>query len=94
LREVLISFNTPALLTVTGSPSDDPPPRRPRRRRPRSARRRDGPFTKTREQLGGYFLIDAEDLDDAMDIAERIPGATKGTVEVRHGLELNGLPPT
>jgi hypothetical protein len=43
----------------------------------------DGPFAETREQLGGYFLVDAENLDDAIDIAGRIPGARKGTVEVR-----------
>jgi hypothetical protein len=52
----------------------------------------DGPFTETREQLGGYFLIEAANLDDAIDIAGRIPAAKKGTVEVRPVLELNGLP--
>src|ERR1700739_164125 len=53
----------------------------------------DGPFAETREQLGGFFLIDAENLDEAIDIAGRIPGAKKGTVEVRPVLELAGLPP-
>jgi hypothetical protein len=53
----------------------------------------DGPFAETREQLGGYFLVDARDLDEAIDIAGRIPGARKGTVEVRPILELSGLPP-
>lgn len=43
----------------------------------------DGPFAETREQLGGYFLVDAANLDEAIDIAGRIPGARKGTVEVR-----------
>jgi hypothetical protein len=52
----------------------------------------DGPFAETREQLGGYFLIDAANLDEAIDIAGRIPGARKGTVEVRPVLELEGLP--
>lgn len=52
----------------------------------------DGPFAETREQLGGYFLIEAEDLDEAIDVAGRIPGARKGTVEVRPVLELAGLP--
>jgi hypothetical protein len=52
----------------------------------------DGPFAETREQLGGYFLIDAKDLDEAIAIAERIPGARKGTVEIRPILELLGLP--
>jgi hypothetical protein len=52
----------------------------------------DGPFAETTEQLGGYFLIDAENLDDAIAIASRIPGAKKGTVEVRPVYELPGLP--
>jgi len=52
----------------------------------------DGPFAETREQLGGYFLIEARDLDEALDIAGRIPGARKGTVEVRPVIELPGLP--
>ena len=52
----------------------------------------DGPFTETREQLGGFFLIEATNLDEAIDIAGRIPGAKKGTVEVRPVLELDGLP--
>jgi hypothetical protein len=53
----------------------------------------DGPFAETREQLGGYFLIDAKDLDDALDIAARIPMARKGgVVEVRPVIEIPGLP--
>jgi hypothetical protein len=52
----------------------------------------DGPFAETREQLGGYFLVDAKDLDEAIEIAGRIPGARKGTVEVRPVMELAGLP--
>lgn len=52
----------------------------------------DGPFAETREQLGGYFLVEAENLDEAIDIAGRIPGARKGTVEVRPVLELAGMP--
>jgi len=52
----------------------------------------DGPFAETREQLGGYFLIDAQDLDEAIAIAARIPGARKGTVEVRPVMEIPGLP--
>ena len=54
----------------------------------------DGPFAETNEQLGGYFLIEAKDLDEAIDIAGRIPGARKGTVEVRPIVELTGLPTT
>jgi len=52
----------------------------------------DGPFAETHEQLGGYFLIDANDLDEAIGIAARIPGAQVGTVEIRPVLELPGLP--
>jgi hypothetical protein len=54
----------------------------------------DGPFAETREQLGGYYLIDAKDLDEAVGIAARIPGARRGTVEVRPVIELAGLRPT
>ena len=52
----------------------------------------DGPFAETREQLGGYFLIDAKDLDEAIGIASRIPGARKGTVEIRPVMKVSGLP--
>ena len=52
----------------------------------------DGPFAETREQLGGYFLIQAENLDDAMGIAARIPMARKGTIEIRPVIEVPGLP--
>ncbi len=51
----------------------------------------DGPFAETREQLGGYFLIDVRDLNEAISIAARLPGARKGTVEVRPVVELAGL---
>jgi len=43
----------------------------------------DGPFAETHEQLGGYFLIEAENLDEATSIAARIPSARTGTIEVR-----------
>jgi hypothetical protein len=52
----------------------------------------DGPFAETREQVGGYFLIDAGSLEEAVDIAGRIPGARIGTVEVRPVKEVSGLP--
>lgn len=52
----------------------------------------DGPFAETREQLGGYFLINAENLEEAIGIAGKIPGARIGTVEVRPVIELAGLP--
>jgi len=43
----------------------------------------DGPFAETREQLGGYYLIDAASMDEALDIAARVPGARTGSIEVR-----------
>jgi hypothetical protein len=52
----------------------------------------DGPFAETREQFGGYFLIDASDLDEAIAIAARIPGARRGTVEIRPVMDMPGLP--
>ena len=52
----------------------------------------DGPFAETREQLGGYFLVEAANLDEAIEIAGRIPGARKGAVEVRPVMEMPGLP--
>jgi len=52
----------------------------------------DGPFAETREQLGGYYLIEANDLDEALGIAERIPVARVGTIEIRPVLEISGLP--
>lgn len=52
----------------------------------------DGPFAETREQLGGFFLVDAKNLDEAMDIAGRLPAARKGTVEIRPVVEIPGLP--
>ena len=53
---------------------------------------KDGPFAETREQLGGFFLIDAKNLDEAIAIAVRIPGSRKGTVEIRPVVELPNLP--
>jgi hypothetical protein len=52
----------------------------------------DGPFAETREQLGGYYLIEGKNLDEAIHIAERIPGAKWGTVEIRPVMEISGLP--
>jgi hypothetical protein len=43
----------------------------------------DGPFAETKEQMGGYFVVDAADLDEAVAIAAKIPGARIGTIEVR-----------
>src|SRR5579862_3147991 len=52
----------------------------------------DGPFAETREQLGGFFMIDVANLDEAIAIAGRIPGARKGTVEIRPIVELPNQP--
>lgn len=52
----------------------------------------DGPFAETREQLGGYYIVEARNLDEAINISARIPPATKGTVEIRPMMELPGLP--
>lgn len=52
----------------------------------------DGPFIETREQIAGYFLINARDLNEAVIIAGRVPGARIGTVEVRPLIEVSRLP--
>jgi hypothetical protein len=52
----------------------------------------DGPFAETREQLGGFFLIDAKDLDEAIDIAAQVPAGRWGTVEIRPVIEVPTLP--
>ena len=52
----------------------------------------EGPFAETREQIGGYFLVEAKDVNEAIEIAARIPGARIGTVEVRRVTEVEGLP--
>ena len=52
----------------------------------------DGPFAETREQLGGYYLVEARDRDEAIGIAARIPGARWGTIEVRPVIDVPDLP--
>jgi hypothetical protein len=54
----------------------------------------DGPFPETKEQLGGYFLIRVANLDDAIAIADRIPGSRRGTAEIRPLFPLPELPET
>ena len=51
----------------------------------------DGPFAESREQLGGFFLVEAKDLDEAIDIAARIPAGRWGTVEIRPVVEIAGF---
>src|SRR5262245_42621158 len=51
----------------------------------------DGPFAETREQLGGYYLLDCKDLDDAISWAAKIPGAQSGSVEVRPVMDYEAM---
>jgi hypothetical protein len=50
----------------------------------------DGPFAETKEQLGGYYIVEAKDLDEAVSIAARIPGARTGSIEVRPIMKMGG----
>jgi hypothetical protein len=52
----------------------------------------DGPFAETREQLGGYYLVEAKDLDEAIGLAERLPSAQMGTIEIRPLAETTTAP--
>lgn len=52
----------------------------------------DGPYAETKEQLAGYFLIDVDSMEEAIAIAARIPGATRGTAEIRPLMPVTGLP--
>lgn len=52
----------------------------------------DGPFAETREQLGGYMIVDVDTIDEALEIASRVPGGRWGTVEVREIIEVPNLP--
>ena len=49
----------------------------------------DGPFAETKEQLGGYYLVDCKDIDEAIEVASWIPGASTGSVEVRPIMEFS-----
>ena len=51
----------------------------------------DGPFAETKEQLGGYFILDCNDLDEAIEIAAKIPGARHGSIEIRPVMEVEGM---
>lgn len=54
----------------------------------------DGPFAETKEHLGGYFLIDVDSLEEAIEVASRIPGSRRGTAEIRPVMEVPDLPDT
>ncbi len=54
----------------------------------------DGPYAETKEQHGGYFLVDVESIEQAIEIASRIPGARRGMAEIRPVVELSNLPIT
>ena len=53
----------------------------------------DGPFAETREQLGGYYLLEAKDLNEAIQIAAKIPAARTGSIEVRPIMDVMSMPP-
>jgi hypothetical protein len=63
-------------------------PRRDHPARDGKAQVTDGPAVQTPEQLGGYYLVDGKDLDEALELAAKVPGAKYGTIEVRPVLEL------
>jgi hypothetical protein len=50
----------------------------------------DGPFAETKEQLGGFYIVEADNLDEAVEIAARIPDAVRGSIEVRPVMEFDG----
>jgi len=50
----------------------------------------DGPFAETKEQLGGFYLVDCDNLDEAVDLASQIPDAVRGSIEVRPVMEFEG----
>lgn len=52
----------------------------------------DGPFAETKEVLGGYFLIQASNMQEAIEVAKRIPGIRRGVAEIRQIMEIQGLP--
>ena len=52
----------------------------------------DGPFAETKEALGGFYLVEAKDLDEAIDLAARIPGAQHGSIEVRPVVDFSAMP--
>ena len=73
---------------VGGKPLQPTPTATTVRVRSGKASTTDGPFAETREQLGGYYLVEAKDLDEATRIAARIPGARIGSIEVRPGMPI------
>ena len=70
-------------VTVGGDELEDPDTATTVRVRDGETLTTDGPFAETKEQLGGYYLIDAADLNDAIQVASRIPSARFGSVEIR-----------
>ena len=90
-----------ASATSSGPVGSTPAPHRSSRSRPPPASAcgtagrsiTDGPFAETTEQLGGYYLLDLADLDEAIAVAASVPPAAKGTVEIRPLVALEGLPP-
>jgi hypothetical protein len=73
---------------LAGDPLDATTGARTVRKHNGKAVKTDGPFAETREQLGGYYIVEATSLDEATDIAGRIPGARVGSIEVRRIIEM------
>jgi len=70
-------------LDVNGLELDDPAKSRVVRVRDEETIVTDGPCAETKEVVGGYFVVDCDDLDQAIELAQRVPVATKGSVEIR-----------
>jgi hypothetical protein len=69
--------------SVDGKELDDPPSAKTLRYENGDAVVTDGPFAETKEQIGGFFLIECENLDEAIDMAARVPIASRGSIEIR-----------
>ena len=79
-------------VTVGGDELQDPDTATTVRVRDGETLTTDGPFAETKEQLGGYYLIDATDLNDAIQVASRIPSARFGSIEVRPVVDFSQQP--
>jgi hypothetical protein len=73
--------------SVEGTELDDPPSAKTLRREDGEIVVTDGPFAETKEQIGGLFFIECENLDEAIDMAARVPLASRGSVEIRPVVE-------
>jgi hypothetical protein len=81
--DALITWTQEQGIETTGLELDDPAQSRVVRVRDGEMLVTDGPFAETKEVLGGYFLADCDDLDQAIELAQRVPVAERGSVEIR-----------